>query len=101
MHQTYPSFPLTTTPPPPPPLAKQHVANEHPSFFYTYLKTPLRRENELAASNFIACKIPSRSIRQKRRIFLELNSKGLHRSSGKEKENNYLVSVHVLRKTRK
>ena len=43
MHQTYPSFPLTTIPPvtPLPPLAKQHVANEHPSFSYTYLKTSL------------------------------------------------------------
>ena len=40
MHQTNPSFPLTTTPPPPrPPLAKQHVANERPSFSFTYLKS--------------------------------------------------------------
>ena len=57
-------------PTPLPPLAKQHVANEHPSFSYTYLKTSL----DLVQFD------------KKRRIFLELNSKGLHRSSGKEKE---------------
>ena len=39
-----------------------------------------------AASNFIAL-IPSRLIRQMLANFLELNSKGLYQSSGKEKEN--------------
>ena len=43
-----------------------------------------------AASNFIAL-IPSRSIRQMLAIFLELNSEGLHQSSGKEKESCCLV----------
>ena len=38
-----------------------------------------------AASNFIALN-PSRLIRQMLATFLELYSKGLHQSSGKEKE---------------
>ena len=43
-----------------------------------------------AASNFIAL-IPSRLIRQMLTNFLELNSKGLHQSSGKEKESCCLL----------
>ena len=42
------------------------------------------------ASNFIAL-IPSRSIRQMLAFFLELSSKILYQSSGKEKESRYLV----------
>ena len=52
----------------------------------TWLKKWIR-----AASNLIAL-IPSRLIRQMLAIFfLELNSKGLHQSSGKEKESCCLV----------
>ena len=43
-----------------------------------------------AASNFIAL-IPSPLIRQMLVIFLTLNSKGLHQSSGKEKESCRLL----------
>ena len=43
-----------------------------------------------AASNFIAL-IPSRLIHQTWQTFLELNSKGLHQNSGKEKESCCLV----------
>ena len=43
-----------------------------------------------AASNFMAL-IPSRLIFQTLAIFFEFNSKGLHQSSGKEKESGCLV----------
>ena len=46
-----------------------------------------------AASKFIALIITSRSVRQMLANFLELNSKGLNRSSGKEKESLRLVST--------
>ena len=59
-------------------------------------KEPIR-----AASNFIAL-IPSRLIRQMLAKFLELNSKGLYKSSGKEKESCCLVfpSATVVQRRR-
>ena len=56
------------------------------------MKTSLKKWSQ-AASNFIAL-IPFRSIRQTLGLnfFLELNSKRLHRSSGKEKEFLFLCS---------
>ena len=59
------------------------------------MKTSLKKWIS-AASNFIAL-IPSCSIRQMLSFFLELNSKGLYKSSGKD---TYLLScVPVLDKT--
>ena len=55
----------------------------------TVAKTSLEKGIR-AVSNFIA-PIPSRLIRQMLAIFLELNSKGLHQSSGKEKESGCLL----------
>ena len=69
--------------------------------FLSLSLTGLRRRNDdvdgyenvtwiCAASNFIAL-IPSRSIRQMLAILLELNSKGLQQSSGREKESCCLL----------
>ena len=72
-----------------------------PMAFLSFSLTGLRRRNDdvdgyenvtwiCAASNFIAL-IPSRSIRQMLAILLELNSKGLQQSSGREKESCCLL----------
>ena len=69
------------------------------------LATPPRRvtlrklhlKSEFVLPNFIAL-IPSRLIRQMLAIFLELNSKGQHQTSGKEKR-KFLSLVPVLGKT--
>ena len=54
-----------------------------------------RRKRQIrAASNFIAL-IPSRSIRQMLEIFLELNSKQLYRSSGREKKSRSPQNVKL------